>query len=106
MRQKTLIPLFGDDVAPRFDLATEVLLISLDKSSGEQEEKMLVLPQASSEQLCHLALTEGIQVVICGGIEEEYYHYLTWKKIKVIDSIMGSWKKAYQDFTSGMLVGN
>ena len=103
MREKTLIPLFGNEVAPRFDLATEVLVISLDRNSGEREEKMLVLPQTSSEELCHLALTEGIQTVICGGIEEEYYHYLTWKKIKVFDSVMGPWKKAYDDYRQGLL---
>ncbi len=102
MRQKILIPLLGDKISPRFDLATEVLVISLEKS-GEYEEKMLVLPQASAEQLCHLVLTEGVQVVICGGIEEEYFHYLIWKKVQVFDSVMGPWKDAFKSFNKGKL---
>ncbi|MBT4091629.1 MAG: dinitrogenase iron-molybdenum cofactor biosynthesis protein [Deltaproteobacteria bacterium] len=103
MRQKILIPLFGNEVSPRFDLAKEVLIISLDKKNEEREEKTLVLSQTSAEQLCHLILTEGVQVVICGGIEEEHFHYLTWKKVQVFDSIMGDWKKAFDSFNKGNL---
>lgn len=94
MAEKTLIPLFGNDVAPRFDLATEVLIVSDIHRRKESDEKVIVLPQASAEQLCHLILTESIKTVICGGIEEEYYRYLTWKKIRVLDSIIGPWQKA------------
>ncbi|MCP4757087.1 MAG: dinitrogenase iron-molybdenum cofactor biosynthesis protein [Proteobacteria bacterium] len=103
MRRKILIPLFGNEVAPRFDLATEVVIVSLDEKSGEREEKTLVLPQNSAEQLCHLVLTEGVQVVICGGIEEEYYRYLAWKKVRVFDSIMGDWEKAFDSYNKGEL---
>jgi hypothetical protein len=49
----------------------------------------MVLPQASAEKLCHMIITEDIQAVICGGIEEEYYDYLCWKRIDVMDSVIG-----------------
>lgn len=94
MTEKILIPLYGDEIAPRFDLATEVLIVSLDQGQSEFEEKIIVLPQASAEQLCHLVLTEGINTVICGGIEEEFYRYLTWKKVMVLDSVISDWKTA------------
>ncbi len=103
MRQKILIPLFRNEVAPRFDLAKEVIIISFDKKSRECEEKMLVLSQTSAEKLCHQILMENIQVVICGGIEEEHFHYLTWKKVQVFDSIMGDWKEAFDRFSNGNL---
>jgi len=111
MRQKLLIPLMGDDIAPRFDLATEAVIISFDPEWNEEEEKILVFSQASAEDLCHLILTEGIKVVICSAIEEEYYHYLTWKKIKIFDSVIGIWKKATESFkegtlTAGTILGN
>lgn len=92
MSDKILIPLFGDDVAPRFDLATEVLITSTDLPEDSQKERIIVLPQASAENLCHLVMTEGIDVVICGGIEDEYYRYLVWKKVSVYDSVIGEWK--------------
>ncbi len=100
MTEKLLIPLHGNDIAPRFDLATEVLIISTDEKS---ENKTVVLPQASAEQLCHLILTESANTVVCGGIEEEYYQYLTWKRVKVLDSVIGSWESALELYQKGML---
>jgi len=92
--QKILIPLYGNDVAPRFDLATEVLITSREY----KEENIVVLSQASAEQLCHLILTEGIDVVICNGIEEEYYEFLSWKKVQVLDSVIGPWQTVLKRF--------
>jgi predicted Fe-Mo cluster-binding NifX family protein len=101
--QKIIIPLFGNDVAPRFDLASEVVIISCDKKGGNCEERVLVLPKSSAEQLCHLILTEEAQTLICGGIEEEYYQYLTWKQVNVLDSVIGDWRHVLQVFKKGRL---
>lgn len=96
--QKILIPLYGNDVAPRFDLTTEVMITSRQDGREDREEKIVVLSQASAEQLCHLILTEGIDVVICNGIEEEYYQFLTWKKVQVLDSVIGPWQTVLERF--------
>jgi len=94
MQQKILIVLYKNEVAPRFDLATEVLLVSLKRNGSFDSEKTIVLPHGSAEDLCHLILTEEVSVVICGGIEEKFFQYLTWKKVHVIDSVMGPWNRA------------
>ncbi len=86
---KILIPLYGQEVAPRFDLTAEAVIVTPEQNGPGRVEKFIVLPQVSAEKLCHLILTEGIGTVICGGIEEEYYQYLTWKRIQVIDSVIG-----------------
>lgn len=101
MTEKVLIPLYGNEVAPRFDLATDILITQV--IDGIEKEKIIVLPQASSEKLCHLIITEGINTVICGGIEEEYYQYLVWKKIKVLESIIGPWKSVMDAFRKNKL---
>jgi predicted Fe-Mo cluster-binding NifX family protein len=103
MALKSLIPLYGNDVAPRFDLATEVLVAVGDDSGKKWKEKIVVLSQSSSEQLCHLVLTEGVDAVICGGIEEEHYQYLTWKRVQVFDSVIGPWESALERFYQGKL---
>ena len=103
MSRKIIIPLFGEDVAPRFDLATEVFIIEQGEEGEILEEKALVLPHASAEQLCHLILTEGVEVVICGGIEEEYYQFLTWKRVQVFDAVIGPWRRAEERFRQGLL---
>ena len=103
MGKKILIPLYENDVAPRFDLATEVLIVSSPKRSAIGGKRMVVLPRASAEQLCHLIITEGVQTVICSAIEDDYYQYLTWKRIEVIDSVIGSSEAALKRYLQGDL---
>lgn len=94
MEKKFLIPLFEDQVAPRFDLATEVFIVTIGTDEQITEKRTVVLPRASAEDLCHLILMEKIDTVICGGIEDEYYQFLKWKKVSVFDSVMGSYEEA------------
>jgi len=89
MIRKVLIPLSEEEVAPRFDLAAEVLLAELEEDGRILQEKVLILPEPSAERLCHMVMTERAQTVICGGIEEEVFDYLTWKGIAVIDNVIG-----------------
>ena len=103
MAQKILIPLYADQVAPRFDLATEVSVVSMADDGRPTEKKTVVLPRASAEQLCHLILLEKISMVVCGGIEDEYYQYLKWKNVTVLDSVIGSYKKVLKELESGTL---
>ena len=90
-------------MAPRFDLATEVYIFSMADGGRPIEEKTVVLPRASAEQLCHLVLTEKIDTVVCGGIEDEYYQYLKWKHVKVMDSVIGFYETVIDRFCSGTL---
>ena len=103
MPKKILIPLYENDVAPRFDLATEVLIVTGIGKARSLDKRMVILPRASAEQLCHLAITEGVQTVICSGIEDDYYQYLIWKRIEVIDSVIGSSEVALERFIEGTL---
>jgi hypothetical protein len=103
MGTKTLICLYGNDIAPRFDLTTEVLIVSYGADGAIEEERTLVLPQASPEKLCHMILTEDVRTVICGGIEEEYHQYLTWKRVNVVDSVIGSCSRVLERLVTGTL---
>ena len=103
MSTKILIPLYENEVAPRFDLATEVLIVSEIGKTGSGDKRMMVLPRASADQLCHLIITEGIKTVICSGIEDDYYQYLTWKRIEVIDSVVGPSQSALKRYVEGTL---
>ena len=96
LRDKILISIWGNDVAPRFDLTAEVLIVSLNSEGGVDDRRTVVLPTVSAENLCHLAITEGITLVVCGAIEEEYYQYLIWKKVMVIDSTIGPYERALE----------
>lgn len=104
MKQKVFMPLYDEEVAPRFDLATEVLLAELGLKGRIVQEKVLILPGPSSERMCHMILSEGIGVVVCGGIEQEIYDYLTWKQIKVIDNVIGGSHAVLRRYAAGRLV--
>lgn len=104
--QKILIPLLDNDVAPRFDLATDVLIIFLVWVKGElvdREDKVVVFDHASPEDLCRMIITEGVNTVICGGIEEEFYDFLTWKEVEVIDDVVGAASRVVMAFMAGEL---
>ena len=103
MINKIIIPVSGNEIAPRFDLAAEVLILILEKGEKKPQEKFIVLPEASADRLCHLILTEGIKTLICCGIEEEFYQYLSWKRIKIIENISGSHRKAAKLHLKGCL---
>jgi predicted Fe-Mo cluster-binding NifX family protein len=103
MDKKLLIPLFNDEVAPRFDIATDLLLVKI-RSNGDYDERIIVLPQASAEDLCALATSDKTDTVICGGIDDEHYQYLIWKGIKVLDNVIGPINKVIDAHKSGHLM--
>jgi predicted Fe-Mo cluster-binding NifX family protein len=96
MRETILITIWRDEVAPRFDLTSEVLIVSLNADGTVAGRRSIVLPTVSAEDLCHMILTEKITTVVCGGIEEEHYQYLTWKRVKVIDSVIAPYEEALE----------
>jgi len=102
MAKKVLIPIYKKEVAPRFDLALEALIVTVEEGALGKE-KIIVVPHASAEEMCNLIINEKVDVVICGGIEEEHYQYLLWKKVQVYDSVVGSYKHALEKYKNGIL---
>lgn len=103
MNDRILITIWKDEIAPRFDLTGEVLMVSVDPEGKVAQQRTVVLPTVSPDDLCHLILTEGITLLICGAIEEEYYQYLTWKRVRVIDSVIGPCEEALEHALRGRL---
>ena len=83
---KIMITTRGDFVSPRFDMSSEALIATCYEGQLlEEPHSILVLWNVSAGWICDLALKENIDVVICGGIEEQHYQFLIWKKITVFD---------------------
>ncbi len=94
----------GDFIAPRFDLATEILIVRFDKGAVVGEPKMIIMERSSDEVLCQMAVEENITNIICGGIEEVHYNFLVWKKVAVLDAVIGSWRIAVEKAVAGNLL--
>ncbi|WP_243367828.1 NifB/NifX family molybdenum-iron cluster-binding protein [Fundidesulfovibrio soli] len=104
MRSKrVLIPLFRDEVAPRFDLASAALIAMVTPGEENIPTTDFLLPQPSAEGVCDLVLQKDVDVVICGAIEEEYYHYLRWKRVEVLDNVAAPARVALERFAKGAL---
>ena len=103
--EKILIPLHDNDIAPRFDLATDVLEVTFHKHSPNtpHEEKVLVMARASADELSRFVIAEKINTVICDGIEDQYLQFLKWKGITVISDVMGPVDAVLTRYFSGNL---
>ncbi|MDF1592649.1 MAG: hypothetical protein RQ753_07200 [Desulfurivibrionaceae bacterium] len=86
---KILLTLTNDMIAPRFDLATEVLIVARENKQISGNPKSMLLPGPSADELCGLILKEDISILVCGGIEEEHCQFLTWKRVTVLDRVIG-----------------
>jgi len=91
---KILITIQKDEVAPRFDQTSEILITETEGEKITGEPRIILLPGTSGEDICGLAIKENISLVICGGIEDTHYQYLKWKKIKVVDGVIGPYQQA------------
>ena len=100
---KIAIPILGEEIVPRFDLTTEVIILTTDKRSDIQDQKIIVLPRSSPDELCHTLLVQEINTLICGAIEDEYYEFLKWKKLEVFDGVSGRWAHAFERWQSRTL---
>lgn len=109
-QQYALLTLCRDEIAPRFDMTAEVLItpVALPDTASRTgtnapERRHLVLAHVSSEELCDVITRAGVSVVVCGGIEEDYYHYLRWKRIDVISDVMGPLEEVLARLAAGEL---
>lgn len=108
---KILLTLRDDDIAPRFDLTTEVLIVDTDTTGSDGTQRNILLPGASADELCSLIIKEGVNLVICGGIEDAHFQYLGWKKIRVIDKVIAPAAEALRlamadQLQTGTIVGH
>lgn len=101
---KILLTVQENCIAPRFDQATEIIIAEYDGQRLLGEPRTIILPHRSAEELSDLIVKEGVECVICGGIEESYHNFFIWKKIAVFDGIIGDHADALQRYLAGQLL--
>lgn len=101
--RKFLIPIQGDYVAPRFDMASEIIVSHFRDSELLDDLRTIIMEKPSDENLCQMVVETHITDVICGGIDELHYKFLTWKRVNVVDSVVGSWHRAMHLLVEGRL---
>ena len=100
---KVLLTLQDNFIAPRFDLATEIIIADIIDSRLSGAPRTIILPRKNAEDLCDLIVKEGITCVVCGGIEDNFHNFFLWKKIKVIDNVIGATMEVLERVMDGTL---
>lgn len=98
-----MIPIQGDFVAPRFDQATEIFIARYENGSIQGKTRTIIMESPSDEGLCQMIVEEHITDMVCGGIEELHYNFLVWKKVNILDGIIGKWQVALEKTLNGTL---
>lgn len=106
---KILLTIYKNEIAPRFDQSSEILIAETEGEKISGNPRIILLPGTSGEDICGLAIKENISLLICGGIEETHYQYLKWKKINVVDGVIGPYEQALnfaiaQNLKPGMIL--
>jgi predicted Fe-Mo cluster-binding NifX family protein len=100
---KILITAQGDFVAQRFDLTAEVVIAIVEDGELVGKLRTIIMDRPSAEDLCNMIMEENVAKVICGGIEDRHYQFLTWKKILVIDFVIGDYESVLKKAMAGEL---
>ena len=85
---KIAIPLFGHRISPRFDSSPEMWVVTVNDGEVIDQEKLSLIPRSLSQRFGQLA-ANGINKIICGGIDGFCLDQLEHKGIDVIKDVTG-----------------
>ena len=99
---KIAIPIFGNRISPRFDFSPEMWIIDVEGGEVVRQEKLptanLNLPQRL-EQIT----ANGVDKVICGGIDGFCQSQLGSRGIDVVQDVIGDAESVFDLFMRGRL---
>jgi predicted Fe-Mo cluster-binding NifX family protein len=99
------VPLFRNEVSPRFGHATEVALARVE--SGKMGEiQRVVLPGRGGRQVYATLVSLKPAVVICGGIHRSWQGMLERDGIAVVWGVIGEAQDAISSYAAGSLRNN
>ena len=104
--EKILIPLIDNELAPRFDIALEVLIVSVTRETsamGKINERIVILDTPSGEAMYRMVMSENIKTIICAGMENEIFEFLQRKRITIIDNVCGPVDAVLEAYLMGTL---
>jgi predicted Fe-Mo cluster-binding NifX family protein len=102
MDMKIAIPLFGTRISPRFDFSPEIRIITVEDGKVIGQENFHVAHLNLTQRLDQLA-SNGVNKMICGGIDGFCLSQLGSKGIEVIHNVTGEAGKVLNLFFKGAL---
>ena len=102
MDMKIAIPLFGTRISPRFDFSPEIRIITVEDGKVVHQENFPVAHLNLPQRLDQLA-SNGVNKVICGGIDGFCLNQLGSRGIDVVHNVVGEAEIASDLFMKGRL---
>ena len=99
---KIAIPLFGTRISPRFDFSPEIRIITVEDGKVVHQENFPVAHLNLPQRLDQLA-SNGVNKMICGGIDGFCLNQLESKGIDVVHNVAGEAEIASDLFMKGRL---
>lgn len=101
---KIAIPRYGEEIAPCFDVATHFVIYRKEDDKSVLGENFVCSSPKGVDRVRKL-LGEGVDVLICGGINNRYKYMLQMEGVTVISRITGQVEGALKAFLNGELYG-
>lgn len=102
---KVAVPLFNQEVSPRFGCSSHVLLADVE-SAGVQAERVEDLSHLPPWQWASYLAQQGVTTVICGGIHQRFQEAFATVGIQVIWGVIGPAADALAALRQGTLQPN
>lgn len=99
---KIAIPLFGNRISPRFDFSPEMWLITVENGEVVNQEKFHMGPLTVPQRLEQIT-SNGVDKVICGGIDGFSLTQLGNKGVEIVHDVIGEAEVAFNLFMKGRL---
>jgi predicted Fe-Mo cluster-binding NifX family protein len=99
---KIAIPLFGKRISPRFDFSPEMWIIEVEKGEVVREEKLFIGNLNIPQRLEQID-SNGVDRVICGGIDGFSRNELGCRGIAVVQDVIGDAEIVFDLFMKGRL---
>ena len=99
---KIAIPIFGNRISPRFDFSPEMWIIEVEKGKVVGKERLSTANLSIPQRLDHIR-SNGVDKVICGGIDGSSLAQLCSRGIDVVQDVIGQADAAFDLFMSGRL---
>jgi len=96
------IPLFGDDVAPRFCAADEFLVVPLERDGPGTARRTSVAGASWTERLSRLRAM-GVTVLLCGGFNRQFLPLARGVGLRVESGLAGAAADLAAAYASGEL---
>jgi predicted Fe-Mo cluster-binding NifX family protein len=99
---KIAIPIYENRISPRFDFSPEMWIIDVEGGEVVRQEKLPTAHLNLSQRLEQIT-SNGVDKVICGGIDSYCQSQLGGRGIDVVQDVIGEAEIVFDLFMKGRL---